>query len=234
MYTKIIKELNQIATPQIAEHSKKFFKTWPWEYGEWDKFLGIRVPELRKIAKKNIKADFDDISKLIENEYHEVRLVGLFLLVYQFEKVDSLKQKEILEFYMNNLKGINNWDLIDTTTPHIVWKYLFLNPDESRDFLYDFAKSDNLWKRRISIMATQAFIREKQFLDTLKLSEILLGDEHDLIHKAVWWMLREVGNRDEKVLLGFLDKYSKKMPRTMLRYAIERLEENVRKDYMRR
>ncbi len=234
MHKEIINHLKQIANPKIAQQSQKFFKTGVGEYWEWDKFLGIKVPELRKLAKQNIETQNKDISKLLENKYHEIRLLWLFILLYQFQKSNPPEQKEIFDFYLKHLKSVNNWDLVDTTTPHIIGKYLLLNPDEDRGFLYKLAESENLWERRISILATHAFIREKQFLDTLKLAEVLLLDKHDLIHKAVGWMLRELWKKDEEELLDFLDKYSENMPRTMLRYAIEKLDEDLRRYYMKR
>jgi 3-methyladenine DNA glycosylase AlkD len=152
--------------------------------------------------------------------------------VYQFQKADKKRQKEIFEFYLKNLSAVNNWDLVDTTTPQIVGKYLSQNPQISRNFLYDFSESKNLWKRRIAIIATFAFIRVGEFDDAIKISKKLLNDPHDLIHKSVGWMLREIGKKDEKTLSQFLDQYVLKMPRTMLRYAIERFDEKKRKYFL--
>jgi 3-methyladenine DNA glycosylase AlkD len=232
MKNMLISNLRNLANPEIAQHSQKFFKTGKGQYGEGDKFLGIRVPELRKTAKKFLDISDNDIEECLKNAFHEVRLTGLFIWVYQFQKADKKRQKEIFEFYLKNLSAVNNWDLVDTTTPQIVGKYLSQNPQISRNFLYDFSESKNLWKRRIAIIATFAFIRVGEFDDAIKISKKLLNDPHDLIHKSVGWMLREIGKKDEKTLSQFLDQYVLKMPRTMLRYAIERFDEKKRKYFL--
>jgi 3-methyladenine DNA glycosylase AlkD len=234
MKNTLIQYLHKKANPQMAKHSQRFFKTGTGEYGEGDLFLGIRVPELRKAAKKFLSLTDAEIAEILQNPYHEIRLTGLFVLVYQFEKADEKRRKEIFNFYLKHLDAVNNWDLVDTTTPQILGKYLVLHPDKNRDFLYDFAASKNLWHRRIAILTTHAFIRVGALDDTLKISEKLLGDTHDLIHKAVGWMLREMGKKDEKTLLQFLDQHVSVMPRTMLRYTIERLEEDVRQKYLKK
>ena len=224
------KEMENLANPERALVSQRYFKTGKGEYGEGDVFLGLSTPSLRGLAKKYIDLSFTDIDVLLRDEIHEYRSLGLFILVYQFQKGSLEGQKEIYEFYMDHLFAVNNWDLVDTSTPYIVGKYLL---DKKRDVLYGLVISENLWERRVAILATFAFLKEGDFTDTLKISELLLGDKHDLIHKATGWMLREVGKKDEKVLCGFLDKHCLRMPRTMLRYAIERLPEKKRQYYLK-
>lgn len=228
---KIIKELKTLADPQKAKVLSGFFKCGKGEYGEGDKFLGVTVPEQRRIVRKyHEQISLVEIERLIISRLHECRLVGFLMLVEKFSKSGEKGKKEIFSFYLKNAKQVNNWDLVDLTAPKIVGAYLL---DKDRVILGGLAKSKNLWERRIAILATLAFIREKQFKDTFKISEILLKDQHDLIHKAVGWMLREVGKRDQKIEEAFLQKYAGKMPRTMLRYAIERFGEDRRGYYLR-
>jgi len=224
--------LLKLKDPAKAKVLSNFFKTGIGQYGEGDKFLGITVPEQRKLAKKYFNdLKLIDVKKILNNNYHEVRLTALLILIEKYIKGDEQERSNIFNFYLANLKSINNWDLVDLTAPKIVGNYLL---DKKRDILYILVKSKNLWERRIAIIATFEFIKNNQFADTLKLSEILLQDNHDLIQKAVGWMLREVGKRDLKVELEFLDKYCQKMPRTMLRYAIERLPEKQRRGYLKK
>jgi 3-methyladenine DNA glycosylase AlkD len=211
-----------------AEHSKRFFKTGKGEYGEGDVFYGLSVPEIRTLSKKYIDLNLIDLGNLINSKVHEERLCALIILTLRFKK-NLAERQEIFELYVKNYNNINNWDLVDLSAPNIVGNYLI---DKDRKILYEFAKSDNLWKKRIAIIATFAFIRNEDFQDTIKISEILLDDKHDLIHKAVGWMLREVGKRNVKILENFLKKYYKTMPRTMLRYSIEKFEEKKRKMYL--
>jgi 3-methyladenine DNA glycosylase AlkD len=180
------------------------------------------------VAKKYSSLPLKDIEKLLESRIHEHRLTGLLILVNHYKTGDK---REVYEFYLKNLKGVNNWDLVDLTAPNIVGSYLLENPNE-RKILYRLAKSSDLWERRVAIISTSAFIRGDQYEDTLKISEILLKDKHDLIHKAVGWMLRELGKRSLPKEEEFLKKHVKEMPRTMLRYAIERFPEEKRKYYM--
>jgi 3-methyladenine DNA glycosylase AlkD len=230
MLSEIQKELYFLSDPIRAKHSQRFFKTGPGEYGEGDVFLGLTMPEVRVIAKKYFKeVDFSSVQKLVESKYHEFRMCALVMLVYKYEK--DMGRKEIYEFFLRNTKYINNWDLVDVTVPRTVGFYLV---DNNRSILYKLVKSSDLWERRIAVLATFAFIRLGDFKDSLKISEILLNDKHDLIHKAVGWMLREIGKRDESVLTEFLDQHVTKMPRTMLRYSIERLEEGKRKGYLKK
>jgi 3-methyladenine DNA glycosylase AlkD len=227
--------LQLLEDDEKAKVLQRFFKTAKGEYGEGDVFLGIVVPEQRKVAKKYATLPLSDVNILLQSKIHEHRLVALLILVEQFKKSDEKgreqERKIIFDFYMNNAQRINNWDLVDLTAPNIAGEYLL---DKKKDTLYAFAKSKNLWERRIAIVATYAFIRKGKFDDTLKITETLLTDKHDLIHKACGWMLREVGKRDEKTLHTFLKKHAKNMPRTMLRYAIERMSEDKRQEYLRR
>lgn len=229
--TNVIKELNSLADKKQAKILQGFFKTGIGEYGEGDVFLGIKVPVQRKVAKKFKDLSLTEIEKLLKSEIHDHRMVALFILVEQFNK--NLNDRErIIKLYLKNAaKYVNNWDLVDLSAPKILGEYLLNRP---RDILYKFAKSKNLWEKRIAIVSTWTFIRHSDFKDTMKISEILLHDEHDLIHKAVGWMLREVGKKDQSILEKFLTKYSKKMPRTMLRYSIEKFDEKKRKFYMKK
>lgn len=223
-------ELHSIAIPEIAEHSKKFFKTGKGEYGENDRFLGIRVPEQRRIARKYKSLPLNEVEHLIQSEYHEERLTALFILMNKYPKATENEKKRIYEFYLSNLRGVNNWDLIDSSAPKIVGAYLL---NKSRDILFDLAKSSDVWERRISIMASFYFIKNDDFEDTFILARLLLKDEHDLIHKAVGWMLREIGNKDRIRLEEFLKPRYREMPRTMLKYATEKFPEPLRKAYLR-
>lgn len=234
MYEKIVKELEDLKNPDKAKILSRFFKTWKWEYWEWDKFLWIPVSPQREVAKKYYeKCSLDDIEKLLESEYHEIRLTALLILCYKYELATKKKlnneQKNIIDFYLSHLEYCNNRDLVDLVCYKILWNYLL---DKDRKILYDLAKDENMRKQRVAIVSTMTFVKKWQFEDTLKISEMLLSHKHDLIHKAVGWLLREVWKKDEKVLKNFLDKYASKMPRTMLRYAIEKLDESDRKYYL--
>jgi 3-methyladenine DNA glycosylase AlkD len=222
-------ELEKQRNPKQGELLQKFFKTRKGEYGEGDIFYGIKVPVTRKIAGKYHELKLSDIRELLNSKIHEFRLTGLLILVYRFEKHPS-ERKQIFEFYLDNTKNINNWDLVDLSAPNIVGRFLI---DKKRDIIYELAHSDNLWKKRIAILSTFTFIKNKEFEDSLKIAKLLLKDRHDLIHKAVGWMLREIGKRDEKVLETFLRENHKDMPRTMLRYAIEKFPEEKRKKYLK-
>ncbi len=228
---KVIQALQDLANPEIAEHSFRFFKAGPGEYAEDDKFLGVRVPDQRKIARKNRTLPLSEIQKLLQSDYHEVRLTGLFILVYQYEKADHSRQKEIFRFYNNNLNHVNNWDLVDSSAKYIAGHYLF---DKDRSIVYKLANSNNLWERRVSVLTTFYFIDRGDFSTTLDICEKLLDDNEDLIHKATGWMLREIGKKDKAVLTDFLNNHYKSMPRTMLRYAIEKLPEVERQRYLKR
>lgn len=233
MIIKIRKDLEGLKDLEKAEILQRFFKTWVWEYWEGDIFIWITVPELRNIAKKYYKeTDFLVIKELLTSKIHEERFLALAILRVKYEKIkEELGKKEIFDFTLQNLKYINNWDLVDVYIPYVVWDYLFW---KDVSLLFIWASSKNIWERRIAVMSTYSFIKRNKFEDTIKLCEILINDKHDLIHKATWWMLREVWKKDEKVLLNFLDKYYKLMPRTMLRYSIEKLDKNKREYYMKK
>jgi 3-methyladenine DNA glycosylase AlkD len=222
-------ELNKFADKDKGEFLKRFFKTGPGQYGAGDIFLGINVPTQRSLANNFSALSLKEIQELLDSKIHEYRLVALLIMVKQYQKAGETEKKSLVAFYLKNSQKINNWDLVDLSSPNILGNYLL---DKPRDILYKLAKSNNLWQKRIAIISTLAFIRNKNFSDTIKISEILLHDSHDLIHKAVGWMLREAGKREIKVLKSFLDKYHKIMPRTMLRYAIEKLSEEERRFYL--
>lgn len=230
MIKKIKEEFKKLSNKEQAEHLQKYFKTGKGEYGEGDIFLGIRVPMIRKIAKKYSTLSIDDTFKFLKSACHEERLFALFVLVGLFKKENEQAKEKIYELYLRNTNCINNWDLVDVSAPHIVGAYLF---SRNKKPIYFLASSENIWERRIAIMATMYFIRNNEFIDTLKIAEILLRDKEDLIHKAVGWMLREIGKRDSKAEEEFLKKHYKEMPRTMLRYAIEKFPEEKRKSYLR-
>ncbi len=227
--TELRQDLQDISTEERAKTNAWFFKTGKGQYGEGDKFLGITVPDTRTIAKKYKDLPFADVSTLLQSEWHEERLTALLILVHNFERGND--QEKIVEFYLQNTQRVNNWDLVDLSADKIVGAWLF---DKDKSILYDLAKSTNLWERRIAIMSTFYFIRHNQFEDTLEIAELLLHDPHDLIHKAVGWMLREIGKRNQDVEETFLKKHYKTMPRTMLRYAIEKFSKEKRDYYMGR
>lgn len=227
----LTEELKEIQDPEKAKILLKFFKTGKGQYGEGDIFLGIKVPEQRKIAKKYSSIPLDDISQLLKSKFHEFRLTSLLILVLKYKKEDFKRKKEIVEFYLSHMEDINNWDLVDSSAPYILGDFLL---DKDKSILYRLAKSDNLWERRIAILSTFAFIKNNQFEDALNISEILLFDKHDLIHKAVGWMLREISKRDDRTEEEFLEKHYRIMPRTMLRYAIEKFDKDKRKFYLSR
>lgn len=226
----IIQTLQTLANPDIAEHSQRFFKTGKGEYGEGDKFLGIRVPVLRKHVAQFKKTPLEEVEKVLHSPFHEARLFALLLLVAKFQKGDNAEKEAIYSLYMANTRYINNWDLIDSSAPYIVGPYLF---ERDKDILFTFACSENLWERRIAIMATFCFLRNDHFEATFEIADILLNDPEGLIHNAVGWMLREVGNRDGEAERAFLNPRYNRMPRTMLRYAIEKFPEAERKKYLR-
>ena len=226
----IIKTLTELGNPEIAEHSHRFFKTGQGEYGEGDKFLGIRVPVIRKQVKLNKTISLKTISELINSPLHEVRLFSILSLVEKFTKCEEKGKTVLYRFYMDHINYINNWDLVDSSAGYIVGSYL---ENRSRQVLYELAKSNNLWERRVAIMSTFHFIKKHDFDDALKIAELLINDNEDLIHKAVGWMLREIGNRDLLVEENFLRAHYNTMPRTMLRYAIEKFQEEKRKAYLK-
>jgi len=225
MINNLRSDLKKSSNKNKAKVLQRFFKTGKGEYGEGDIFIGVTVPNIRNTAKKYYNIDFNNIKELLSSKIHEERLCAVLILVENFKNND----KEIFDFYINNLKFVNNWDLVDLSADKIMGRYLF---DKPKDLLFKLARSNNLWERRISIISTFYFIKNNDFKDTLKISELLLNDKQDLIHKAIGWMLREIGKRDLKIEEEFLRKHYKKMPRTMLRYSIEKFDEKKRKDYL--
>ena len=221
--------LRALANPELAVRSRRFFKTGPGEYGEGDRFLGIRVPVLRALAREYRDAPETAIVALLRSPLHEERLLALLVLVDRFRRGTEAVQARIFELYVELIEHVDGWDLVDTSAPDIIGGHL-----EHRDksLLYELARSENLWSRRIAIMSTFRFVRHGAYIDTLAISELLLGDPEDLIHKAVGWMLREIGNRDRLAEEAFLRKHYHHMPRTMLRYAIEKFPEPKRKAYL--
>lgn len=231
MINKILKELEIKKDKNQAIILSRFFKTGKGEYGEGDIFWGIKVPAQRIISKKFKDAPLNDIKKLMDSDVHEVRLTGLFILIERYKEDED--KKKIFDFYLDNRRKINNWDLVDLSSPKIVGDFLLRNKKE-RKILYSLAKSSNLWDRRIAIVSTFSFIKENIFEETINISEMLLNDDHDLIHKSVGWMLREVGKRDKEIEKNFLNKYYRLMPRTMLRYSIEKFGIKEREFYMKK
>jgi 3-methyladenine DNA glycosylase AlkD len=220
------RELARASDPRSARGLAVFFKTGKGEYGEGDEFCGITVPVLRKIAKRYLHLRLADVKKLLRSRVHEHRFTALEILVFQFEAGDESAKEKLFNFYLKHTRYINNWDLVDTSAPYIVGEHLATQP---RKVLYQLAKSPNIWERRIAIVATAAFIKRGDLKDTFGIAAILLKDKHDLIHKAVGWMLREAGKRSAPAMLNFLAQNYAGMPRTALRYAIERLPEPKRK-----
>ena len=228
---EISKRLQKMGDREDAKFLQKFFKTGPGQYGEGDIFLGIRVPAVRDLAKEYENLPLKETIILLQSPYHEVRLFALISMVNTFAKGDETIQKKIYDLYLANTKHINNWDMVDISAPKIVGAYLFT---KSRKPLFQLAKSNSLWERRIAVLATFYFIKNNQFDDYLKIAEILLHDKEDLIHKAAGWMLREVGKRDTGITEAFLRKHCRTMPRTMLRYAIEKFTPSKRRFYLNR
>jgi 3-methyladenine DNA glycosylase AlkD len=223
------KELRALASPETATLLQRFFKTGPGQYGAGDVFLGIKVPPLRALAKRYPDTDLDTVATLLESRFHEERFCALLLLMQFYQRAAAANQSAAFDLYLDNTHRINNWDLVDVSAPHIVGRHL---QDRSRKVLHKLARSPLLWERRIAIISTLHFIRLQDFDDTLRIAGILLQDEHDLMHKAVGWMLREVGKRDLASEEIFLKQHYRNMPRTMLRYAIERFPESKRKKYL--
>ena len=223
------KKIKLLGSPDVSKTMQWFFKTGKGEYGEGDVFVGLKVPTQRKLAGEFRDLSLSDLKILLSSTVHEERLISLLILVDKYGRGDEQAKEEIFSFYLKNRRGINNWDLVDLSAPKIIGKHL-LKKDKS--LLFKFALSKNLWERRIAVLSTYEFIRNNDFAVTLQLSEILLQDKHDLIHKAVGWMLREIGKIDLVTEENFLKLRYKKMPRTMLRYAIEKFPETKRKKYL--
>jgi 3-methyladenine DNA glycosylase AlkD len=224
-------DIDKLATKERAEISQRYFKTGKGDYGEGDIFVGLTVPQTRDLAKKYKDLGLKEIKELLQSKIHEHRLLALFILVDKYKKSDEKLKQEIVELYLNHTNYINNWDLVDQSAHLIIGEHL---TTKDKKLLEKLAKSNNLWERRISIIATLQFIRQNKFDETFKISEMLMHDKHDLIHKAVGWMLREVGKKDKTQLEKFLDKYHKVMPRTMLRYSLEHFSVDKKKYYMKK
>ncbi|MFH1102708.1 MAG: DNA alkylation repair protein [Pseudomonadota bacterium] len=223
--------LADLADPARAKVSQRFFKTGPGEYGEGDRFIGIRVPMIRKLSKEYAGLSLNESLTLLKSPIHEERLLALFILIRRYLSNGDDEKKTIYDSYLAHTRYINNWDLVDTSAEHIVGRFLMYR---DKGPLYRLARSTSLWERRIAVLATFHFIRQNRFEETFEISEILLDDPEDLIHKAVGWMLREVGKRRKDLLNRFLDAHSRAMPRTMLRYAVERYPEAERKRFLRK
>ena len=225
------RELKTLINPEKAAFYPSFFKTGKGEYGEGDKFLGVVVPDQRKVARQFKSLPLKQIEKLLDDPYHECRLTGILILVNQYEKCrDADERKAICDFYVSKLDRVNNWDLVDSSAQKILGPQLYDSKD--RRLLYRLAKSKHLWRERVAVIATLYFIKHDDFADTLKLCEQMLNHQHDLMHKATGWMLREIGKRNRQVLEAFLDRWHEKMPRTMLRYSIEHFSKSDRKKWM--
>lgn len=226
----VINQIRKLANPEIATHSQRFFKTGPGEYGEGDQFLGIRVPVIRRQVKKFRGLTLEQTLEMLKNEFHEIRLFAVLMLVDLFERGDESRRGKIYSEYLNHSEWVNNWDLVDSSAHKIVGAYL---SDKSRAPLYQLADSDLLWNKRIAMIACYRLIKLDDFEDTTELAKFFLSETHDLMHKAVGWMLREIGNRNFEFEDQFLAKHYKKMPRTMLRYAIEKFPNDRKKAYMK-
>lgn len=222
-------DLEAIATKERAQASQRYFKTGKGEYGEGDIFIGTTVPQTREIAKKYKNLNLNEIKELLQSKIHEHRLIALYILADKYKLSKESEKQEICDFYLNHTKHINNWDLVDSSA-HLILGEHISNKDKS--ILEKLSKSQDLWERRISIISTLQFIRKNEFNETFKIANLLLKDKHDLIHKAVGWMLREIGKKDKNKLKEFLDKHHKVMPRTMLRYSIEHFSKEEKQHYM--
>jgi len=236
MIDELKADLRKFASPEKAKILARFFKTGPGQYGERDRFIGVTVPQSRAVAKVYKDLPFEEITNLLHSSIHEERLVALLILVEQFQSAsrrdDEKNREKIYRFYLDNTAYINNWDLVDLSAERIIGPYL---ADKPKNILKKLARSESIWERRISILSTFHFIKQGEPKYTLEIAEILLSDKHDLIHKAVGWMLREVAkNCSERVLTDFLDKHASTMPRTALRYAIEKFPEGKRRKYLTR
>jgi len=232
MLEQLIAELKEMASPEKAKGYQRFFKTGKGEYGEGDIFLGISTPVQREIAKKHFILPLEDLQKLLESKVHEHRFVALVILMNKYKKAkkNPVEKMRIFQFYLKNTKNINNWDLVDVSAPNIVGDFSFR---EGNEMIRHLAHSSNLWEKRIAIISTLAFIKKRSFGETLAVADVLLKEEHDLLHKAVGWMLREVGKKNNEVLELFLAPRYREMPRTMLRYAIEKFPEDKRQMYLK-
>ena len=227
-----LRQLDALANPEIAEHSRRFFKTGPGEYAEGDRFLGIRVPKVRQIAREARGMSLGEVQALLTSEWHEARLLAVLLMadVCKRAKTPPAEREAIVTLYLDHTAYVNNWDLVDSSAHYVIGPHVDAMNDLS--LLDELATSEDMWERRIAIVSTFHFIRKNEFVPTLQMAATLRDDPHDLIHKAVGWMLREVGKREQEVEEGFLRQHYRQMPRTMLRYAIERFPEPLRQHYL--
>lgn len=231
---EIQKELEAFADPIKKVFLPRFFKTGEGEYGAGDKFLGVVVPKTRIVAKRYKEETFEVIAHLLSSEWHEVRLCALIMMCERFKKVNEQARREICQFYLSHTVSINNWDLVDLSAPGIVGTYLSDKEDDERKELYRLAQSSWLWDQRIAVVSTITFIRQSDFIDIIRLAEQLMQHPHDLMHKAIGWMLREMGKKNEDILRAFLEQHADKMPRTMLRYSIEKFDEEERQYFLKK
>lgn len=229
----VIHDLADLSSPERARSSMRFFKTSKGQYGYGDTFIGVSVPDQRIVAKRYASLELPELAKLLASKVHEHRLTALIILGIQFASADSLRRDQIVQFYLQRIDRVNNWDLVDSSAAQILGMHLIGKSKRERKILETLSVSHNIWHRRIAIIATHAFIRQGNVEDAIKLSEMLLSDTHDLMYKAVGWTLREVGKRSLPALEAFLQKHATQMPRTALRYAIERFPESVRKEYLK-
>ena len=229
---KLQEDLKKNGNREKAESSQRFFQTHKGGYGEGDKFLGVTVPVQRAIAKNYYKEiKLPDTGNLLKSEYHEERLTAVFILVLKYQKAkDEDEKQKVVNTYLDNIEGVDNWDIVDSSAHKILGPHLI---DKDKKLLYEFLESDELWKQRIAIITTLHFIANLRYDDIFRMAEMMLEHKHDLIHKAVGWLLREVGKRDFKAEFDFLKKHYKKMPRTMLRYAIEKFDEELRQQFLK-
>jgi 3-methyladenine DNA glycosylase AlkD len=227
---EIRKRIRTLGNPERAEMSKRYFKTGPGEYGEGDIFLGLNAEQMRGLAREYQEMAIEEVLQLLRSPIHDERAIALLIWVRAFARGDEAKKRLIYELYLQHTRFINNWDLVDCSAPHIVGAFLL---QKSKKPLYRLAKSQSLWERRIAMISTFAFIRQNEFTDALAIGKLLLKDKEDLIHKAVGWMLREIGKRNSEAEETFLIEHYEKMPRTMLRYAIEKFPEERRQMYLR-
>ncbi len=233
MIAELRKEMEECSNEEKAKLYQRFFKTGPGQYGEGDVFMGLTMPETRAISSKYTEMPIEEVQELLNSEIHEHRMSALLIVIQKYRKANKEEKRKLYEFYLKNMSRINNWDLIDVTASHVVGDFLFNNKEE-KEMLYKLAKSNDLWEKRISVISTFRFIKENEFEDSINISEILLNDKHDLIHKAVGWMLREIGKKDQEIEEEFLRKYHKTMPRTMLRYSLEKFTKDKKDFYMGR
>ena len=227
--SQVVKELKSHIDPEKAAFYPRFFKTAKGEYGEGDVFLGVTVPNQRRVARQFRELPETEIVKLLDDRKHECRLTALFIMVEQYQRGDEAVRAHLADLYLRKLDRVNNWDLVDSSAHKILGPHL---EHRDRGVLYGLAAIDHLWSQRVAVIATLHFIKQDDFEDTLRLAELLRDHPHDLMHKAIGWMLREIGKRDQRTLEQFLDEHCDRMPRTMLRYAIERQPESRRKHYL--